>query len=307
MTGPITYMRIDPPTPTTAAERGGDDDDDTRAMTRATRTAAPPLALAVLGVVARPPPASGRHRFIDLCAATGRRPRCPAARWSRSGATCGATARGPTAAPAVPCSRSTRVTRHRQPAQHVGVDTALLFQGQAIAPDLTGVANGGQDDLHVHGLAGPAPTSTRPAPLPGAQHQTAMGLHGALVVHPTTAGQAYADAGRRTTTRPSLVLSEIDPALNTSANPAISTCASSRRATPCSTGTRATRTRRSDRRRRRDSNVLLRYVNAGIEYHSMGVLGGGQTVIALDGSPLTTRATTSPRRSAQARRLTPWS
>ena len=32
--------------------------------------------------------------------------------------------------------------------------------------------------------------------------------------------------------------------------------------------------------------VLLRYVNAGVLYHSMGVLGAGQTVIALDGSPL---------------------
>ena len=34
------------------------------------------------------------------------------------------------------------------------------------------------------------------------------------------------------------------------------------------------------------NTVLLRYVNAGIGYHSMELLGGHQTVIALDGSPL---------------------
>ncbi len=33
--------------------------------------------------------------------------------------------------------------------------------------------------------------------------------------------------------------------------------------------------------------MLLRYVNAGIDYHSMAVLGAHQTVIALDGNPLT--------------------
>ena len=32
--------------------------------------------------------------------------------------------------------------------------------------------------------------------------------------------------------------------------------------------------------------MLLRYVNAGNQYHSMAVLGAHQTVIALDGSPL---------------------
>jgi hypothetical protein len=51
--------------------------------------------------------------------------------------------------------------------------------------------------------------------------------------------------------------------------------------------------------------VLLRYVNAGIQYHSMGVLGAGQSVIALDGSPLNfarhyTAETIGPGQTADA-------
>ena len=82
-----------------------------------------------------------------------------------------------------------------------------------------------------------------------------------------------------------LVLSEIDPALNNAANPAAfdmrkfapryflingKALPGHRRRSPAPPAT----------------DVLLRYVNAGMQYHSMAVLGAGQTVIALDGSPL---------------------
>ena len=56
--------------------------------------------------------------------------------------------------------------------------------------------------------------------------------------------------------------------------------------------------------------VLLRYVNAGVQYHSMGVLGAGQTFVALDGNPLTdarhySAETIGPGQTADAVVVTP--
>ncbi len=81
-----------------------------------------------------------------------------------------------------------------------------------------------------------------------------------------------------------LVLSEIDPALNTRANPATFDM---RKYAPryflingkAYPDTDPIPTVAGHR-------VLLRYVNAGNQYHSMAVLGAHQSVIALDGSPL---------------------
>ena len=47
-----------------------------------------------------------------------------------------------------------------------------------------------------------------------AGRQEAMGLYGALIVHPTTANQAYGDASTAYDVEAPLVLSEIDPAFN---------------------------------------------------------------------------------------------
>ena len=166
--------------------------------------------------------------------------------------------------------------------------TTLLVQGQAMVPDLNGVAAGGIKQYSF--------TASRPGTylyeaglLPNAQHQVAMGLYGALIVRPAAnPNQAY---GASTTfdEESTLVLSEIDPALNTRAdkstfdmrnfkpryflingrvyndNPLTST-------EPIGAAA--------------DDDVLLRYVNAGEQYHSMGVLGAHQNVIALDGSAL---------------------
>ena len=57
-------------------------------------------------------------------------------------------------------------------------------------------------------------------PLTNALHQTAMGLHGALIVRPATVGQAYNSAATAYDVEAVLVLSELDPALNASASPA---------------------------------------------------------------------------------------
>jgi len=163
------------------------------------------------------------------------------------------------------------------------VATSLLLQGQELPPDLTGAAASGGTATYTF-TAGHAGTYLYEAGLlPGAQYQTAMGLHGALVVHSATAGTAYGSGSEYDTEAP-LVLSEIDPALNGSASPAtfdmrtfnprytlINGHAHPDVAPITAAG---------------GSTVLLRYVNAGIQYHSMGVLGAGQSVIALDGSPL---------------------
>ena len=156
------------------------------------------------------------------------------------------------------------------------------------APGPGPVDGAGPDRRHRGGHATYTFTADRPgtflyeaAPLPNAQHQTAMGLHGALVVHPATAGRAYASPPRPTTTT-SARAQEIDPALNNAADPSASTCGTSPRASPVNG--RPTRTRRAIPAAA-DSTQLLRYVNAGVSYHSMAVLGAGQTLIALDGAP----------------------
>jgi Multicopper oxidase len=171
------------------------------------------------------------------------------------------------------------ITLHNE----VGEPTGLLVQGQSMVPDLTGVGDGGQTTYSF--TAGrPGTFLYEAAPLPNAQHQTAMGLHGALVVLPTTAGQAYGDPSTAYDDDEVLVLGEIDPALSNAANPAAFDMRKfapkyftiNGLAYPNTTPITAAA----------DSTELLRYVNAGVTYHSMGVLGAGQTMIALDGAPL---------------------
>jgi FtsP/CotA-like multicopper oxidase with cupredoxin domain len=173
--------------------------------------------------------------------------------------------------------------------------TALLVAGQDLAPDATGAAPGldasytftAREGTHLYqaGL------------LPNAQHQAAMGLYGALVVRPvlgspptdgaghTYAGQAYADAAVPPASayddEAVVVLSEIDPALNASPstfdmrNYAPRYRLINGQAFPATAPIPAAA---GDR-------VLLRYVNAGIQHHSMGTLGLDQTLVAIDGSP----------------------
>ncbi len=171
------------------------------------------------------------------------------------------------------------VTLHNE----LGEKTALLFQGQDMAPDLDGVVDG---DTKVYTLKPTRPgTYLYEAGLTNnAEHQVAMGLYGALVVRPATAGQAYGTATAYDT-EAVLVLSEIDPALNASADPASFDMRNyspkyflingkaypSTAEIPTAAG----------------NKVLLRYVNAGQQYHSMAVLGARQNLVALDGNPLT--------------------
>ena len=166
----------------------------------------------------------------------------------------------------------------------LGEASSLLFQGQALQPDRTGAAAGGTATYDF--VAGQAGTYLYEAGLvPNAEHQVAMGLYGVLIVRPAAAGQAYANSSTAYDDEAVILLSEIDPALNNAANPATFDMRNyapryflvNGRAYP-DTSTIATSPGRK---------VLLRYVNAGNQYHSMGVLGARQSVVALDGSPLT--------------------
>jgi hypothetical protein len=165
----------------------------------------------------------------------------------------------------------------------VGERTGLLVQGQPMVPDLTGIATGGQTS-YTFTADLPGTFLYEAAPLPNAQHQTAMGLYGALVVDPPTAQRAYGTADTSYDADDVLLLGELDPALNNAASPAAFDMRTYKprfflvngRAYPDTTSLPAAGT----------STHLLRYVNAGLSYHSMGVLGATQTMIALDGAPL---------------------
>ena len=196
----------------------------------------------------------------------------------------------PIAAPGGPTIEVTQgdtvhVTLHNT----LGVKTAILFQGQQMPPDLTGADATTGTTEYTFTPSHPGTFIYEAGPVistgagTGTQYQTAMGLHGALVVRPAAGGQAY-DAASAYDDEAVLVLSEIDPALNKSANPAnfdmrkyvpryslINGKAYPATAPITSAG---------------GNTVLLRYVNAGVNYHSMGVLGASQKIVGLDGSKL---------------------
>ncbi len=161
--------------------------------------------------------------------------------------------------------------------------TALLFQGQALAPDLTGVAAG--DSTAYTFVATHAGTYLYEAGLlDNAQHQAAMGMYGTLVVRPATAGRAYGDAATAFDDETLVVLSEIDPALNNSATPANFDM---RNYTPKYFLINGKAHPQTDPIATAAGNrVLLRYVNAGMQHHTMALLGLHQTIVAKDGSYL---------------------
>ncbi|MEZ4866166.1 MAG: multicopper oxidase domain-containing protein [Caldilineaceae bacterium] len=161
-------------------------------------------------------------------------------------------------------------------------NTSLLIQGQTMAPDLVGVAQGGSKNYVF--TADHAGTYLYEAGLvANGEHQVAMGLYGVLIVRPATAGQAYANANTAYDDEAVLLLSELDPVLN--ANPTTFDLRNyhpkywliNGKVHPATDLLPVTAA---------GSRVLLRYVNAGLQHHSMAVLGLNQTVIAQDGSPL---------------------
>lgn len=158
---------------------------------------------------------------------------------------------------------------------------ALFFHGQPLPPDRVGAAPGGSV-TYTFTAAEPGVFLYEAGPLTNALHQTAMGLHGALIVRPATAGQAYASAATAYDVEAVLVLSEIDPALNTSASPATFNMSNFAPEYELINGAAFPDT--APIGVAAGNRVLLRYVNAGALHHSMGVLGLNQQVIASDGN-----------------------
>jgi hypothetical protein len=170
------------------------------------------------------------------------------------------------------------VTLHNELAQR----TAVLFRGQPMPPDLSGASPGGSV-TYTFPAGAPGTFLYEAGPLPGAAHQVPMGLYGALVIRPSASplSRAYAAASTTYDDEAVVLLSEIDPALNGSDDPAAFDLRSfaprfrliGGKAYPATAAIPTGAGRR----------VLLRYVNAGVQHHSMAVLGADQTVIATDG------------------------
>lgn len=238
--------------------------------------------------------------------------------------------------------------------------TGMVFQGQPMPPDVVGTANG-VDKTYTFTATNAGTYLYQAAPLNNAEHQTAMGLYGALIVRPAavpapfsrtdanlttvldspvvadaaalasdigasvtgpgiaagttilsvnagvdmtlsanatadgtgvslvisrTSGQAYAAASTAFDEERVMVLSEIDPALNNSADPA-----------SFDMRDYAPRYFLIDGKAFPETlpiasavghKLLLRYVNAGSQHHSMATLGLRQNFIAKDGKTLPT-------------------
>ena len=163
--------------------------------------------------------------------------------------------------------------------------TSLLFQGQDMIPDTTGVTAGGDNTAVPYIFsADSAGTFLYEAGLiPNAQHQVAMGMVGALIVRPATAGQAYADASTAFDSEEVMVLSELDPALNSSVSPATFDMRNYNPQYFLINGKAYPDT--AEIMGNPGEKVLMRYVNAGLQAHSMSTLGLSQTIIAQDGEP----------------------
>jgi FtsP/CotA-like multicopper oxidase with cupredoxin domain len=244
------------------------------------------------GAAARPPAVAKQARFlaavtIDLCAKDG------------SLALAGGTTvpiwgfvRKPTG---VPCTDASVVAQLPGPVLDVN-------QGDAVALNVTNALVGRTISIEAPGIDfNPGPTDAAPgttvsltftANAPGtylyesagdATRQEAMGLYGALVVRPATAGQAYADGSTAYDLERVLVLSEIDPALN--ADPDNFNMLEWKptywlingKAYPQTDSIDVTPGRR----------LLLRYVNAGLDNNTLTLLGLHQRLIARDAYPLT--------------------
>jgi FtsP/CotA-like multicopper oxidase with cupredoxin domain len=114
----------------------------------------------------------------------------------------------------------------------------------------------------------------------GAGRQAAMGLYGALIVRPQTAGQAYGDAASAYDAEQTMVLSEIDPALNTSPDPDTFDMLGWAPTYWLINGSAHPDLGPIDAHA--GDRVLLRYVNAGLEHVTMTMLGIDSRVLARD-------------------------
>ena len=166
------------------------------------------------------------------------------------------------------------ITLHNNLAQ----DSALLFPGQAMIPDLTGAAANGGTHTYTFTASDPGTYLYEAGLLPDAARQVAMGMFGALVVRPLSGANHAYDAASAFDVEALILLSEIDPALN--ANPTTFDMRDFWPQYRLINGKAYPET--AEIPTAAGNNVLLRYVNAGIQQHTMGVLGMDQELIARD-------------------------
>ena len=158
--------------------------------------------------------------------------------------------------------------------------TSLSVSGLAGTSDMVGVAPAGTKTYTYGGLQ-PGTYLYEAGPTANGERQIAMGMYGVLIVRPAGAPlEAYGPASAFDD-EAVLVTSEIDPALNASPtsfnlrnfNPRYFLFNGKAYPNTASIETNAGR------------NVLLRLVNAGLENHSVGVLGLRYKVLSIDGKP----------------------
>jgi hypothetical protein len=163
--------------------------------------------------------------------------------------------------------------------------TAILFQGQGMVPDTVGAPAPGGTKIYTFTASNPGTFLYEAALLPNSERQAAMGLAGALVVQPVVPVGAPAQAYGPATTFDSdavLVLSEIDTSLN--ASPATFDMRDFKPQYFLINGKPYTST--SPVQTLPGPKVLLRFVNAGQQNHSMTVLGMQQSLVGKDGSAI---------------------
>ena len=175
-----------------------------------------------------------------------------------------------------------------------------LPAGHSITFEIPGISfDAGKADVDPGGTLTRSFTAPPSPSLPGADNgagaylyesggdagrQEAMGLYGALIVRPSTAGQANDDPTTAYDVEAPLVLSQVDPAFNNSADPMAFNMHTYRatywlingKTYPDTAGITAAAPQK----------VLLRYLNAGYDNTSMSLLGMHQQVVVRDANLL---------------------
>jgi FtsP/CotA-like multicopper oxidase with cupredoxin domain len=160
--------------------------------------------------------------------------------------------------------------------------SSLSFPGQALPPDTVGAPATTGTKTYTFVAGAPGTYLYEAGLTANGSRQVAMGLYGALIVRPATAGQAYASPSSAYNDEALLVLSEIDTNLNAAPssfkmynyNPNFWLINGKAFPNTAPIDTAA------------GNKVLLRYVNAGLQPRAVGLLGLRQTVLASDGDVL---------------------
>lgn len=167
--------------------------------------------------------------------------------------------------------------------------SSLALHGQGLAADTAGASGGGGSKVYTFSATRPGTFLYEAGLTTNGARQVAMGLYGALIVQPAVAPGTYSS-------ETVLVLSEIDPDLN-----AAPTTFDMGEYSPrywLINGQAYTSISSINVAIASGSTARVRYINAGLNENSMGVLGLEQQVIAADGygvpSPYTVVAETIP-------------